>query len=66
MAVTRRVTAISTLVPKLQLGNPGSEAPASRLWGVKLELHHCISKLELGNERTFAGDAASAVSSAEV
>jgi hypothetical protein len=39
------------LVPKLRLGNPVSEALASRLG--KLELPDCIPKLELGNERKF-------------
>jgi len=37
------------LVPKLLLGNPVSEAPASRVG--KLELPRLHSQAELGNER---------------
>jgi len=37
------------LVPKLQLGNAGLEAPASSL--AKLELRFLVPKLELGNQK---------------
>ena len=37
-----------SLVPKLQLGNSGGEAPASQ--DRKLELPRLVPKLELGNQ----------------
>jgi hypothetical protein len=40
---------VVALVPKLQLGNPSLESSSFPYFG-KLELPHCIPKLELGNE----------------
>ena len=39
------------LVPKLQLGNPEREAPASRDRTGSWSFQDCVPKLELGNER---------------
>ncbi len=39
-----------SLVPKLRLGNPDTEAPASQWRHRKQELASRIPKLELGNE----------------
>jgi len=40
------------LIPKLQLGNAGLEAPASSL--AKLEFRLLVPKLELGNQKNLS------------